>query len=517
MGCATSKPDKDETDSIVGDKNSRELPESVYFRNTKYTRSVDAPKVEGPPEPQPPATYAADVCLTDKFDEWKKEESSAAELFNSCLSVVLPIVKTEVGKQLIQLNEGGGLDIASGYKLRVVPRTGDAKRKLTPDELIKMLHVEIKTCRVRTKDTTTTLNAADDDQIANRLLNLDLKLMVVIEFGQDNVDFKLEGGGWFSPTVEMALEALKLELSTRVWWDSCTRKPGWGLGLRKTPTEGCSAICAKRLPRTFTPLRRWDMARRMLMVGFVEEPVVEWDLELNAMGFNLPDAIEDDMLTFAIRKGLGIFTIDNPLKIDLSPKEEAAETPPASHVASLPVVTSLSPTMQPVLYDQDTGVLAKLGPVAEPAEAKAAVTNPLTNRKAAIEFDSLPVVDSLGPTMRLIFLDAATGELAQLGPPSQPRGPVEAEVNFAPRTGGGTAKLRKRQASFAKKLEREEKQRAVEAKFENAGPEEVQAATKVQAVLRGKQARAEAEGAGQSGRKPSWMQWIRGEPSAEKI
>ena len=157
--------------------------------------------------------------------------------------------------------------------------------------------------------------------------------MVVIEFGQDNVDFKLEGGGWFSPSVEMALEALKLELSTRVWW---------------------------------------DMAKRMLMVGFVEEPVVEWDLELNAMGFNLPDAIEDDMLTFAIRKGLGIFTIDKPLKIDLSPKEEAAETPPASHVASLPVVTSLSPTMQPVLYDQNTGVLAKLGPIAEPAEATAA-------------------------------------------------------------------------------------------------------------------------------------------------
>ena len=484
MGCATSKPDKDESDSIVGDKNSRELPESVYFRNTKYTRSVDAPKVEAPPDPQSPATHAADVCLTDKFDEWKKEQSSAAELFNSCLSVVLPIVKTEVGKQLIQLNEGGGLDIASGYKLRVVPRTGDAKRKLTPDELIKTLHVEIKTCRVRTKDETTTLNAADDDPtndetVANRLLNLDLKLMVVIEFGQDNVDFKLEGGGWFSPSVEMALEALKLELSSRVWW---------------------------------------DMARRMLMVGFVEEPVVEWDLELNAMGFNLPDAIEDDMLTFAIRKGLGIFTIDKPLKIDLSPKEdEAAETPPASHVASLPVVTSLSPTMQPVLYDQNTGVLAKLGPIAEPAEATAAVTNPLTNRKAAIEFDSLPVVDSLGPTMRLIFLDAATGELAQLGPPSQPRGPVEAEVNFAPRTGGGTAKLRRRASSFAKKLEREEKQRAMEAKFENAGPEEVEAATKVQAVLRGKQARAEAEGARQSGRKKSWVEWIRGEPSAEKI
>ena len=41
-------------------------------------------------------TFAADVPLEDKFAEWKKEESSAAELFNSCLSVVLPIVKEEV-------------------------------------------------------------------------------------------------------------------------------------------------------------------------------------------------------------------------------------------------------------------------------------------------------------------------------------------------------------------------------------------------------------------------------------
>ena len=256
MGCATSQPDKDEA-GVVGDTSSRELPESVEFRGTKYTRSVGTPKVEAAVATRLPATSAADVSLTDHFDEWKKEQSSAAELFTSCLSVVLPIVKKEVGKQLIELNEGGGLDVAGGYKLKVVPRSGDAKRKLTPDELIKTLHVEIKTCRVRTKDTTTTLNADDDDPtndetVANRLLNLDLKLSVVIEFGQDNVDFKLEGGGWFSPSVEMALESLKLELYARVWW---------------------------------------DMARRVLMVGFVEEPIVEWGLELNAMGFGLPDAI----------------------------------------------------------------------------------------------------------------------------------------------------------------------------------------------------------------------------------
>ena len=41
-------------------------------------------------------TFAADVPLEDKFAAWKKEESSAAELFNSCLYVLLPIVKEKV-------------------------------------------------------------------------------------------------------------------------------------------------------------------------------------------------------------------------------------------------------------------------------------------------------------------------------------------------------------------------------------------------------------------------------------
>ena len=33
------------------------------------------------------------------------------------------------------------------------------------------------------------------------------------------------------------------------------------------------------------------------------------------------------------------------------------------------------------------------------------------------EFGSLPIVDSLNPTMRLIFFNEDTGELVQLGSP----------------------------------------------------------------------------------------------------
>ena len=125
-------------------------------------------------------TFDADVCLTDKFAEWKKEESSAAELFNSCLSVVLPIVKEEVGKQLIQLNESGGLDVAGGYKLKVVPRTGDAKRKLTPDELIKTLQVEIKTCRVRTKVSTPRSRPSHNGHLSTYPLTRSLALALTL-------------------------------------------------------------------------------------------------------------------------------------------------------------------------------------------------------------------------------------------------------------------------------------------------------------------------------------------------
>ena len=51
------------------------------------------------------------------------------------------------------------------YRTVVIPwhYTGDKTRKLTPDELIKTLQIEMKTCRVRTKDTTTTQNIGDEN------------------------------------------------------------------------------------------------------------------------------------------------------------------------------------------------------------------------------------------------------------------------------------------------------------------------------------------------------------------
>ena len=66
---------------------------SVFF----YTTLPSQPTHEGKRTPRrPAATFAAGVSLENKLAPWKKEESSAAELFNSCLSVVLPIVKEEV-------------------------------------------------------------------------------------------------------------------------------------------------------------------------------------------------------------------------------------------------------------------------------------------------------------------------------------------------------------------------------------------------------------------------------------
>ena len=45
--------------------------------------------------------------------------------------------------------------------------TGDPERKLTPDELIKTLQIEMKTCRVRTKDTASTMNSYTSKPIPN--------------------------------------------------------------------------------------------------------------------------------------------------------------------------------------------------------------------------------------------------------------------------------------------------------------------------------------------------------------
>ena len=87
---------------------------------------------------------------------------------SSCTSGVDPLSSSslQVGEQLVQLNESGGLDIAGKYNLTAHPRDG-TKRKLTPDELIKTLQIEMKTCRVRTKDTASTMNSYTSKPIPN--------------------------------------------------------------------------------------------------------------------------------------------------------------------------------------------------------------------------------------------------------------------------------------------------------------------------------------------------------------
>ena len=133
------------------------------------------------------------------------------------------------------------------------------------------------------------------------------------------------------------------------------------------------------------------------------------------------------MLTYAIEKVLSRFDIHNPYEIDLSRDEPDAkapsaspnpdsnpnpspspnpspnpnpnpnpntnantntnpnpdqaavsseETPAAIDVASLPVVASLSTALKPVLYDQATGMLARLAAGAEPVDAKPAGNSP---------------------------------------------------------------------------------------------------------------------------------------------
>jgi hypothetical protein len=50
------------------------------------------------------------------------------------------------------------------------------------------------------------------------------------------------------------------------------------------------------------------MARRQLKVGFVEDPVVDWDIELKPMimhfGLDMPDVIEACVLTSNLTRAL---------------------------------------------------------------------------------------------------------------------------------------------------------------------------------------------------------------------
>jgi len=75
-------------------------------------------------------------------------------------------------------------------------------------------------------------------------------------------------------------------------------------------------------------LRLWlDMEGGEVRFAFVNEPNIVWDLEVKVLGLDLPDAIEDGLVPFCLRKVLGRFSPANPILVPFSISEAISGVP----------------------------------------------------------------------------------------------------------------------------------------------------------------------------------------------
>lgn len=60
----------------------------------------------------------------------------------------------------------------------------------------------------------------------------------------------------------------------------------------------------------------WDLYEQKLLIGFIDEPKINWDIEMRIGIVHLPDWLEDTLPAWIVAKVLKGHTPDNPLRID---------------------------------------------------------------------------------------------------------------------------------------------------------------------------------------------------------
>ena len=60
-----------------------------------------------------------------------------------------------------------------------------------------------------------------------------------------------------------------------------------------------------------------DLYRGKLSIGFIDEPVVRWDIEVRVGALHLPDWLEDTLPSWLASKTLKRYTPAEPLELDL--------------------------------------------------------------------------------------------------------------------------------------------------------------------------------------------------------
>lgn len=223
---------------------------------------------------------------------------SLAEFTESLFYSLLPVVKLAIGGVLADLNKSkDGMDLGGVYRLKAVRQegTGDLRyNEFIKDIIIKDLEfLDMKhKCDIKVLsggdldgDGEADEEGVDDDgkpdeffTFRNSVIRMDVRTNLKVKLLSELLDFQLKGTKFYTPNLKVDVKDVHMKCKLRMWWNLLTSK---------------------------------------LRIAFLEEPSISWDIDLKVSVFELPDAIEDGLVTWALQKMLAGFGPESPLEIQL--------------------------------------------------------------------------------------------------------------------------------------------------------------------------------------------------------
>ena len=214
----------------------------------------------------------------------KVSDADASAIVEALLEGYLPELTTQIGTQLGDGNDGGGLPIGGPYSL--VLKRKDSDESPIVAEFVEELSVDVEEVTIapgRHRDEqrgVTKLSSASEAANSSPTLVMELQTSLHLKLGSSGLDLQLGGDAGGSPNVAVEVEWITVKAKLRL---------------------------------------TWAVREQTLSIAFLEQPYVKWDIELRLflVGLPMPSWLEDSLPALAVAKILAHFGPDDPLVVRL--------------------------------------------------------------------------------------------------------------------------------------------------------------------------------------------------------
>ncbi|KAL1526353.1 hypothetical protein AB1Y20_015067 [Prymnesium parvum] len=245
-------------------------------------------------------------------------EASAVDFFNAITAGFLPSVRLSIARKLLEFNRNGGLRLPAGYVFTVRRRSLSAAA-LHPSEVVDTLRVELLHVKVAQKVgrvlaargfTPAARASAHEQRAAHTIQRLFRRALACRRW--------VAAATMARGSAQQRLQSVRIEAEALIMLDFFHDTVDFHVGPLNPRSCAPSASLELKTLHLRARLRLlWDLPRSKLLVSFLEAPDVQFNLELELGGLQLPDMIEDRLLPWAIARQLAARNSDNPIEFDL--------------------------------------------------------------------------------------------------------------------------------------------------------------------------------------------------------